>query len=362
MPAGDRKAVVSLSWLLVPAGVMLLVATMADAVGTLLVGRGLTARWRPTRVFYHVTWWGWSRVGRALRSPRRRERFLAAYGPLTLLALLLVWLLGLLVGWALVYASDKSAFAGTTGFASDLYYSGTSLLTLGFGDIVARSSAFRLLTLVEAVSGLGTIALVISYLPALYGAYSHRETQLLMLDEPTGERISPTTLIARHAPGGDTARLDRFFAEWERWTAEVLESHVSYPMLAFFRSQHPGQSWITALGVVLDAATLTSAAVEGADDREPYFMYRRGRRAISEVCLRLHISGAPGPGLDRHLFDIGYLRLTSTGLPLRDPEDAWQRLQEYRSTYAGSLQALIDFLLAPAGFWGHSAEDGSVGD
>jgi hypothetical protein len=153
------------------------------------------------------------------------------------------------------------------------------------------------------------------------------------------------------------ARLDRFFGEWDRWTAEVLESHVSYPMLAFFRSQHPGQSWITALGVVLDAATLTAASVEGADRLEAYFMVRRGQRALTEVCLRLHVSAPSGPGLSREQFDVGYLRLRTTGLPLRPPDDAWLRLVEYRSTYAGSLQALIDFLVAPAGFWGHTAAD-----
>jgi voltage-gated potassium channel Kch len=342
--------------LLALAGVVLLLATVADAVSTLLVGRGLTARWRPTRVFYTSSWWLWSRVGRALKSPPRRERFLAAFGPLSLLALLVIWLVGLMLGWALIYRADNPALHGVSGFTSDLYYSGTSLLTLGFGDIVARSTALRLLTLVEAVSGLGTIALVISYLPALYGAYSKRETQLLMLDDPTGERIQPTALILLHAPDGDRAHLERFFSEWERWTAEVLESHVSYPMLAYFRSQHPGQSWITALGVVLDAATITAASVEGADRREPYFMYRR---ALREVSLRLHVSGADGPGVDRALFDLAYQRLGTTGLPLRDQDEAWQRLQEFRSTYAGSLQALIDYLIAPAGFWGHSAEDHS---
>ncbi len=343
--------------LLAVGGVILLMATVADSVSTLLVGRGLTARWRPTRVFYDRSWWLWRRIGRTIKSPLRRERFLAAFGPLSLLALLVIWLTGLMLGWALIYRADNSALHGVSGFASDVYYSGTSLLTLGFGDIVAESTAIRLLTLVEAVSGLGTIALVISYLPALYGAYSKRETQLLMLDDPTGERIQPTALILLHAPGGDLAHLEQFFAEWERWTAEVLESHVSYPMLAFFRSQHPGQSWITALGVVLDAATITAATVDGADRRAAYFMYRRGRRALREVCLRLHVEGPDGPGVDRSLFDFAYQRLATSGLALRDADESWHRLQEYRATYAGSLQALIDHLLAPAGFWGHSAED-----
>jgi len=104
---------------------------------------------------------------------------------------------------------------------------------------------------------------------------------------PSGERIQPVALIALHSRHGDIERLYRFFAEWEVWTAEILESHVSYPMLAYFRSQHAGQSWVTALGVVLDAATLTAACVHGAEDQEPYLMYRRGRRAVEEISLRL---------------------------------------------------------------------------
>ena len=104
---------------------------------------------------------------------------------------------------------------------------------------------------------------------------------------PSGERIQPVALIALHSRHGDLERLYRFFAEWEVWTAEILESHLSYPMLAYFRSQHAGQSWVTALGVVLDAATLTAACVHGAEDQEPYLMYRRGRRAVEEISLRL---------------------------------------------------------------------------
>jgi hypothetical protein len=132
-------------------------------------------------------------------------------------------------------------------------------------------------------------------------------------------------------------------------------------MLALFRSQHRGQSWITALGVVLDGAVLTCAVVPGAELREPYFMYRRGRRALNEIVRRLPQSYHQPTPLQRAQFDIAYERVVATGLPVRDPDEAWERLQEYRSTYATSLQALIDYLLAPAGFWGHSAED-SDGD
>jgi hypothetical protein len=336
-------------------GLGLVAGTLADAIGTLVAARGLTGRWRPTRHFYWITWRLWRGVGRRLKT--HREGFLSAYAPLTLLLLLAMWLVGLLVGWALVYTAGEASLKGDSGFGSLLYYSGTCLFTLGFGDILAQTAALRFAALAEAASGVATMALAISYLPVLYASYGRRESQLLTLDDPSGERIQPTALIRIWAPNGDTDRLYRFFGDWERWTADILESHVSYPMLALFRSQHRGQSWITALGVVLDAAVITCAIVPGADLREPYFMYRRGRRALHEIVRRLpETSESPAP-LERFQFDIAYERIRATGLPLRDPDDAWARLTEYRSTYGTYLQSLIDYLLAPAGFWGHSAED-----
>ena len=336
-------------------GLGVVVGTLADAIGTLVAARGLTGRWRLTRQFYWLTW----RAGRALgrRLGRRREGFLSLYAPLTLLMLLFLWLLGLLVGWSLVYVAGRDSLRGQTGYFSLLYYSGTCLFTLGFGDILPTGAALRAGALAEAATGLITMALAISYLPVLYAAYGRRESRLLTLDDPTGRRIEPTSLVRIWAPNGDVDRLYRFFGEWEAWTADILESHVSYPMLALFRSQHRGQSWITALGVVLDAAVLTCALVPGAELREPYFMYRRGRRAINEIVRRLPETHGEVAPLDRARFDVAFDRMGTYSLPLRDPDDAWARLQEYRATYATSLQALIDYLLAPAGFWGHSAED-----
>lgn len=345
----------TLDWLSAGAGLAIVLAVMADLVATVVATAGSGTGWRPTRQFYTSTWAVWSWMARHRRSPERRERLLALYGPLSLLALLLLWLLGLLFGWALVWLGLREHLRGDAGFGSYLYYSGIVLLTVGFGDITPAGFAARMLTLTEAMTGLATIALVISYLPALYGSFNRRETRLLTLDHPSGERIQPAALIALHAPDGDLQRLYRFFAEWELWVAEVLESHVSYPMLALFRSQHAGQSWITALGVVVDAAALTSAMVDGADEREPFFLYRRGRRAINEIARKLRTTGRDDPLLDRRLFDVAYERLEEAGLPLREPDESWDRLVSYRGAYGSALEGLITYLAAPRGFWGHSA-------
>ncbi|MBV9121662.1 MAG: hypothetical protein JOZ39_13210, partial [Chloroflexi bacterium] len=202
----------------------------------------------------------------------------------------------------------------------------------------------------------GTIALLVSYLPVLYGAYNRREARLLTLDDPSGERISPARVLLVYGPEADRERLYQFFAEWELWTAEILESHVSYPMLAYFRSRHAGQSWITALGVVLDAAALACATIPGAMEREPYFMYRRGRRAVAEIARRLHCSATPDTLLDRERMAVAYNYVAGSGFPVVDIDLAWKRLHEMRPTYGAQLQGLMDYLEAPAGFWGHSAE------
>lgn len=159
-------------------GLVLVVLTPVDAIGTLVAARGLTGRWRPTRKFYWVTWRVWRGLGRRLGS-RRQESFLAAYAPLTLLMLLGMWLVGLLVGWALVYLAAERQLPRASGFASLLYYSGTCLFTLGFGDILASSTALRLAALAEAGTGVATMALAISYLPAFYSSYGRRESRTL---------------------------------------------------------------------------------------------------------------------------------------------------------------------------------------
>jgi hypothetical protein len=341
----------------VAVGAVLVAVVAVDLTSTLVVTWGSVGRWRPTRWFYRGTWWAWSSIGRRLRHVDRQQRFLAVYAPLSLLFLLGLWLTTLVLGWALVWTGLRSSLPGVSDFGDAVYYSGVVLLTIGFGDITATGMVPRLLTLAEAAMGLASIALVISYLPVLYGAYGRREAKLLTLDLPSGERITPAGLVISQAPDADLVALGRFFAGWEQWMAEVLESHTSYPMLAFFRSQHRGQSWITALGVVLDAATFTVASVPGTEVREPFFAYRRGRRAVEEIAARVEPPPVVDTFVNREAFEYAYGLASAAGLPLRPFEEAFARLAALREGYGERMQALFDHLVAPPGFWGHSAGD-----
>ena len=344
-------------WALLAVGLASVLVIVVDVAATLVVTWGGPAAWRPTRRFYRASWRLWSAVGRKMENVDRQQRFLAVYAPLSLLALLALWLLGLLFGWSLVWLGLRTQLPGVQDYGAALYYSGVVLLTIGFGDITGSGMAVRMLTLAEAATGLASLALVISYLPVLYGAYGRREARLLTLDLPSGARITPATLIVSQSPDGDLDALYRFFGRWENWVAEVLESHTSYPMLAFFRSQHRGQSWITALGVVLDAATLAAACVPGAEERAPFFLHRRGRRAVDEISHRLSPPHVGETFLSRAAFNAAYGILRDGGLPLRPTDEAWERLSRLRPTYGARLQAMFEYLVAPPGFWGHSAGD-----
>jgi hypothetical protein len=313
-------------------GLLVIALVVIDVLATLLVTQGRAAWWRPARLLYAATWPLWRSVARRLLE-RAREPWLSLYGPLSMLALLIVWLAGLFGGWALVYFGVVG-FGGSHDFASLGYY------------VVGA-----------VVTGLVTVALLIAYLPGVFAAYNRREARLLTLDDPTGRRITPVAVLTLSAPDGDLGRLCDFFAGWELWVADVLESHTAYPVLNYFRSRHPGQSWATALAVLIDAAALACAVIPGAEEREPFYMYRRGRRAVQEISDRLGVpAGISAGALERDRLRIAFSRLVAGTIPARDFEDAWRRLQTLNREHAPQLEALLDFLAAPRSFWGHSGE------
>ncbi len=172
---------------------------------------------------------------------------------------------------------------GVDGYLDAVYFAGVGFFTVGFGDILPTGGLARLLVLVEAFMGLVTMALVIGYLPTLYGAYSRREVQLLSLDDMSDEATTPIGFLEACYLSGGAEAVARAFAEWERWCDEVFDSHTAYPMLALFRSRQPGQNWLTGLGVVLDAATISLAAVDSPRAGPAARLWRRASRMLQSL-------------------------------------------------------------------------------
>ncbi len=343
-----------MQFLAVLTGSAVVVAVLADMVNTLVTTSTSTKRWWLTRVAYRVMWNAVRRVARR-RDGSARESLLSAFAPVSVLILLAVWVTQQIFGFALVWWG-LGGIDGAVTFGDHVYYSGVVYFTLGFGELVPAAAVPRIGALMEAFAGVLTTALVIGYLPALYGAYGERERRLMTLDDGGEDRITPTNLVIARASDGDHHRLDAFFKEWEDWIAGVIETHTTFPMLAFFRSKNPGQNWVTAVGLVTDAA-LHMQMVKGAEGGQAYWTIRRAIQLFQTVIGTNDLADyiePPDPEAGATLFRELYDHMAEHGFDLVDFETARSRGRELRSMYAPAMEFLIDELVAPRGFWAYA--------
>ena len=269
-------------------GALLVAAVLWEAFETLILPRRVTRRLRFSRIFLRALWKAWRTIGR--RHPgTRRENYLSLYAPLSLLLLFAAWVIGVIVGFALVSWGLDTPLAPGMGsaFASHLYLSATTFVTLGLGDVRPASSIGRTVTAIEAGTGFAFLALMISYLPVLYQAFSRREVAISMLDAWAGSPPAAVELLRRAASNGAIGSVDVVLADWEMRSAELLESHLSYGILAFFRSQHERQSWLAALTAVLDVSALVLAGVEGVSEWQARRTFAMARHAVVDLAQAL---------------------------------------------------------------------------
>jgi ion channel len=340
-------------WIALPAGILVLVVTLLDVFSTLVMPRASRRRLRLTRLLFLVTWRPWRWVGVRMGTLERRERVLAVAAPMFFLVLLVSWAGLAVVGYALVLWSPAFVHGvhghGAGGFGTALYFSGSSLFTIGFGDVVATGLT-RAVVIVEGATGLGLVAVVIAYLPVLYQAFNRREVGILFLDARAGSPPSGPELLRRTGGEGLASDLPELFREWERWSADILETHLSYPLLAFFRSPHDYTSWVTTLGAVLDAATLVMASVEDGPYEQAKTFYLTGVHAVED--LWRYFSGEERPSMiERDEFHGVMEDLRTTGIALQDEDEAWEKFVRIRSRYGGRLDALAVLLASPPGQW-----------
>ena len=269
-------------------GLALIVGVLYEAFETMLLPRRVTRAFRVTRMFYLSTWRFWTAMAVMLRPPRRRGTFLSYFGPLSLLVLLSLWAAVLIAGFTLLHWSLGTPLTGAAadrpGLELYAYFSGVTFFTLGYGDVTPLGRIGRTLAVVETGIGFGFIAVIIGYLPVLYQAFSRREITINLFDARAGSPPTAGTLLARNARYGDLELLAQLLAEWERWAAEVLESHLSFPVLSFYRSQHDNQSWIAALTAILDASALVVAGVPGPVRSQAYLTFAMARHVAVNLC------------------------------------------------------------------------------
>ncbi len=326
---------------------------------TIVLPRRIDRKFRVTRYYYVAAWQACCFVSD--RIGKRRSTLLSIFGPLSLLGLFAVWGISLVFAFALLSWSSRSDFKLPAregpSFTLDLYVSGTTMTTLGLGDVTPRSPAARFLTVIEGGLGLGLVALVIGYLPALYQAFSRRETEISLLDARAGSPPSATELLYRSAGGGRPEGLEALLATWERWCAEIMESHISYPVLCYFRSQHTNQNWVTAITAVLDTCAFCRACLENESSPQALLTFAMARHAVVDITQVFYRKPSPDvpERLSRKDFSaiLDYFR--QSGFQLRSEEEAWKRLTEMRQLYEPYVATLGRYLRMDLAPWTHPA-------
>jgi hypothetical protein len=339
------------------AGVTCLLAMLFDAFKTIILPRRATGRFRITRMFYILTWNPWVFLTQRMHDPRKREALFSYYGPLSLILLLMVWAAGMVLGFGLIlYAlgspvHDSLARAGD--FRSDLYYSGTTIFTLGLGDLTPTTPIARILTILGAGTGLGFLAVVMGYFPVLYGAFSRREVSISLLDARAGSPPTAAELLRRHAYPGAEQALALLLVEWERWSAELLESHISYPLLCYFRSQHTNQSWISALTSILDTSAMLIAGVKGYEARQAQLTFAMARHAMVDLAQIFSLKPLQQipDRLPQQKYDELYGLLCESGVSVCRDGHSYERLSDLRVLYEGYAAALGAYLRMPLPPW-----------
>lgn len=338
------------------AGIVCLVGVLLDAFQTIILPRRAVWRFRLTRVFYILTWKPWRFIASRIRNSRLRETAFSYYGPLSLIFLLVLWAGMMVVGFGLIYYSLGSPFNDTAqgpGLRSDLYVSGTTLFTLGLGDVTPRNSSVREIIILESGTGLGFLAVVMGYFPVLYGAFSRREVSISLLDARAGSPPTAAELLHRHSYKGSERDIALLLEEWERWSAELLESHISYPLLCYFRSQHNNQSWISALTAILDTSALLITGVEGHEARQALLTFAMARHALvdlSQILSLKPVNRAPDR-LSPEQYDRLYKLLCQSGVSVCRDGRCIVRLGELRALYEGYAEALSNYLCMPLPPW-----------
>ena len=334
-------------------GAALVLAVMYDVFQTVLLPRPSVGRAVASPRLVRALWEVWGATFGRIRRVRAREAGLAAFAPFALLVLLALWTAGVLVGYGLVQQALSHEWAGSDHqVGTALYVSAQSLLTLGFGGAVPVGAAARIVATVEAVSGLGLVAMVVSLLFSLFQSFQAREVQVVALDATAGAPPSGVQILETCAPDDMHEHLASVLRTWRLWTAAVLESHLAYPLLVYFRSSHDNEAWVNSFGAVLDAAALLVTAVQsGPAPGEARLALKVGRHCVDDFSLVLGLPRAGPPGLERAEFDQARDRLRAAGYALREAEASWQAFCELRLHYAPPLAALARYLLLPPAPW-----------
>ncbi len=329
--------------LLIIVGLFLIFSVLIDAFETVVLPRQVSGRFSISRLVNRSLWWLWSRPVQHLPSTRGRENYLSIFGPLSMLVLLVFWAGLIILGYAALYWSLGSPFHSsdpTLTFGTDLYASASAFFT-NMPDISPNGSIARFLTTSEEGMGLAFLALVIGYLPPVYQAFANREAQITRMDARAGSPPTAFELLRRCGETNHCEEAREFLTNSETWCAEILETHLSYPVLSFYRSQHDNQSWLAALTLILDASALATAGTDAELKNQGRLTFAMARHTIVDLA-QVHQIPPHNHFADRlpgQVFEEMRCKLKEVGIILQDGDEVCQHLAKIRGYYEPYLKA-----------------------
>jgi hypothetical protein len=327
------------------------VIAVADLFQSVIVPRAIGGRYRPSAYLSRYSWRAWRALALRFSDAERREDTLALFAPAYLIGLLAFWVALEIVGYGLLFWALRAGIRPHPGPFAAIYFAGSSLLTIGYGDYAPAGTLPRLFALIAGASGLGTFAIVTTYLFQTFAAFQRREAFIVSLSERTGAPPSGLEFILRHVKLGLVNDLSPILREAQHWIAEVLETHLAYPILTYFRSSHDDESWIGTLGAILDASTLLITTVELDHRGQALLTARLGSHLVHDFTGFFNLDTTEAVGVERDEFVIAYADLQAAGAPLHPLDDAWAAFSERRAGYAPALDTLARWWRIPPARW-----------
>jgi Ion channel len=329
-------------------GVVIMFVVLLDAFEAMVFPRRATRKFRPARYYYRVFWYAWVRAADLFKRRGTRQHFLSIFGPLSLFGLFALWVVGLILAFALFHWAVGTPM-GTEklapSFGTCAYLSGETFFTLGYGDFAPTSALGRVLSVMEAGIGFGFMAVIIGYLPVLYQAFSRREHTISLLDARAGSPPTAGEMLGRLAKAGSLSQIDTLLWEWESWSADLLESQLSFPVLAFYRSQHDNQSWLACLTAILDTCALLLANIVDTNRHQVQVTFAMARHAAVDLSLifRTPQRDLPHDRLPDECYRELMAGLSESKLRIDTSEESVARLKELRAMYEPFIEALSDY-------------------
>jgi len=339
--------------LAVVAGALLLLVTSYDLFQSVVLPRPAVRKFGLARSVVRPLWRVWRWVALRSTAVDRSEARLAAFAPVALIVLFLVWALALIAGYALIIYGLRTEFRPELAdFPEAFYVSASTLVPLAYGDFVPELGFARALIIIESANGVAFAALAITLLFELYGSFREREEAVVALDALAGAPASAVQLLETAAAHNMDGTLRETFEEWRKWAAMVLESHLAYPLLIYFRSSHDNEAWINSFGAVMDAATLILSSVDNDESSgSAKLMFTVGNHMVEDIAWVLRFPPDTSPIIEREEYVAAIARLKAAGYRAMDGEEHWQKFAKLRGNYATVLNRIASTLSAPPAPW-----------